>query len=196
MHVCKLPKVNQKTISFTVENSHRMLRRFNNKKNLELSAKQQICIFFSRALVFQSSHNSFSSLSLRKVGSEALVMFAEPVTTAVFGSQTKSTAGAQAYQIYSKHSSEKGQSAAAGMLIIRYSASRAGGRKRDKRRRKKCDRVKVNVNHLRWVGVSSNSTQCLLTAALTRLLPCRCDAGGVCRRPSSSSVVETYVRRA
>lgn len=70
-------------------------------------------------------------------------MFAEPVTTVLFGSQTKSTAGAQAYQIYSKRSSEKGQSAAAGMLIIRYSASRAGGRKREKRRRKNAIKLKL-----------------------------------------------------
>lgn len=137
VHSCvfffKLPDPNQKTISLTVENSHGLLRRLNNKKNLELSAKQQICIFFPVLLSFKAVITVFSSLSLHKVGSEALVMFAERVTTALFGSQTKSTAGAQAYQIYSKHSSEKGQSAAAGMLIIRHSASRAVGRKREKK---------------------------------------------------------------
>lgn len=87
-------------------------------------------------------------------------MFAEPVTTAFFGSQTKSTAGTQAYQIYSEHSSEKGQSAAAGMLIIPYSASRAGGRggkKRDAKRKsvlklKSTSLVEVLVVVVGWGG--------------------------------------------
>lgn len=73
-----------------------------------------------------SSFTAVFSLSLvAKRGGETLVMFAVP--TAFFGSQTKSTAGAQAYRIYSKHSRGKGQLATGEMLIIQYSA--AGRRK-------------------------------------------------------------------
>lgn len=44
-------------------------------------------------------------------------MFTESITTAFFGSKTKSTAGTQAYQMYSEHSSEKGQSIGVRILI-------------------------------------------------------------------------------